>query len=368
MRLTKVWPPPAPRRPETASQTLLRRVNECAYAAFLELAYRDVDYSTPAMKLGLAAHECFEVLTVEAIKNGEVEIPGEVAREMMMAKVVKHAVPVEYHDDARAMAWRWAANTYLEPRTFDSVERTLGMELEGWHIRGRLDQLDLNPQAKTATITDYKTGLWVPPQEETDKSFQAWFYALMVAEGQDEAGAAPGGGIDHFTVRFVYPRVPLNEGGMMVRNVLIERPDLWDFKQSVGGLLKTLERGFEQDEWPASPGTHCAICPDPGACPIPENIRPIWSIETEEDAREAAKLHHVIDKRQRKLQNSLREWAKQSGKPIDFGDQRWSFVTSESERVDREAVKLALSKGEVNTSKYFKTATTTRFSKKRRLP
>ena len=348
-------------RPEKVSQSLLARMDVCGYSGALYLQHKGGAQTAP-MSRGTIFHEFVERAILTMVDTGEVQLPPEVARELLEAVVEERedlTLPAHERDSLRGMAWKWAESFTLNPKTLAGVEVMPELEIDGWIVRGKIDLVEQH--GDQVWIRDWKTSLAIPSQEDFDRSFQTRFYALLWAEGTLD-GKRPGQGVNTFHLAEEYPRYE-GEDGLFRRVTTVAREDLHDFKRHISGLLRRLESSVESGEWTVSPGSHCATCSAPRECPLPSSQIPVV-FEEESDAREAAEELDRLEAKAKEIKAALREWVDGNGELV-YGDQEWGFRAVRSNRTDKGAMEEALRAGGADPNSFIKTSTTTRFQRRK---
>lgn len=177
------------------------------------------------------------------------------------------------------------------------------------------------------------------------------------------------GRAQRFDLEFVYPAVETRDGRMATRSVSLTRLELGEYRQSLEGMLRRVEQADRDGDWPAVPGSHCSMCTASALCPIPAELRDhAGSINSIEQAQEAAAHLDRVKARASAVQTELKNFAKAHGVEIRYGaDKAWRFVYSESERiVDKdgmfEAMQRAVDYGEpFERSQFVKPTSSTTF-------
>jgi hypothetical protein len=170
-------------------------------------------------------------------------------------------------------------------------------------------------------------------------------------------------GVNRFDLEFVYPGIEDREGKMVRRPLTLDRLELEEYRTSVEGLVGRVRRAEQSGDWPAvTSDAACSECPAPGECPIPQEVRN-WRgrINTPEQASEAAM---VLDRQKAELraaQTELRNFAKETGHSIRYGDKVLELVYSEHEEIDKDALWASLASGEPHREHFTKTKGRTDF-------
>ena len=147
-------------------------------------------------------------------------------------------------------------------------------------------------------------------------------YACLLAFGSVGDEPVPlGGPINGFHLKLEYPRLPLTEDGDLVsRHRFMHRDELADHMASLRTVIARLDAGFEEDVWPATPGSHCALCPSRRDCPLPDSAHDFEHIEDAEEAREAALQYFVLKDAADRARKAVKLWAERTDEPIDIGN------------------------------------------------
>jgi hypothetical protein len=361
-------------RPDTLSQTLLSRFDVCPRSAYLMRRYGGGPASSP-MHRGQAFHEFAEQATNMMIENGEVQMPGDVAREMADAIMAEHdewVLPTQAQDEVRLMAWNWAESTLLDLEAIVAVELSMELELGGFTLTSRFDRVEARDE--TLNIFDYKTSLNLDKTEYLQRGYQGQHYGLTALDGKPkEQGVGIGAGINYVTFTQLYPRYRTEDGYLASRTVGWTRAELSDFRISVERNVAAFDSYLADGRWPATPGSHCGTCPAPKECPIPFNLRPVKTITSEEEAERTFEALLFAAENQKELQTAMREWTKEAG-PTFLGDLAFDAVYSESKSVkDLDALLLAVQRaaeyGEpLKIEDHLKVRQSTSFKKRKQTP
>lgn len=372
-------PPVAPVRvPPRMSQTLLRHEENCPRSAYLYLKYKG---GRPGLALdrGTLAHMALERLMIQLVATGEESYATAEDRDVasMTAAVVSEIVaehpelvarPAEW-DDAREIAYHWALGYDVSPSSILGVEQTYVLDVptpDGtvWEVRGKID-VSYVIGDDGAGVDDYKTTFNPETETEYREGFQGRLYAILLCFGQPvvqlectpcavEGGPAAdctvcggrgyteerlerqGEWIQHVRTREVYPRFLRDDSTLPTAENTLTRQELQDARADLELLVARLAGRFESWLFPARHGAHCSQCPAKLECPIPVHLRDhAGSINTEEEAREAAlKLAHDEDHIAAR-RAELRNWAKANGPIVLSEDEEWAIVVGETRSVKR---------------------------------
>jgi hypothetical protein len=395
--------------PRNLRQTFLRHYNSCPRSAYLMLKYEGLD-QTPAMVRGSAAHEVFRRATLEAMEQNEPMIPPDVVKILVDEVLAELPVPFEEHDYVREACFRWASEVAFDPSMVVACETLFELEVGDWRVRARVDFAELLEDDKALLIRDYKTSRAAPPYDEVArkspdgrlvaKNFQLILYALLLHFGvpvreepcpncsdgsvtQDvccrrflETGECcnfPVRGVEacetcdgrgvietpdpfpiadtarRFDLEFVYPGIEDREGKMVRRPLTMDHLELTEYRASLEGLVARVAKSEQTGDWPAVVSdAACSECPASVDCPIPYEVRDHRGVvNTPEQASEAAMVLDRLKATTRSMQTELRNFAKAHGGSFRVGPNKvMELVYTESESLDRDALRLALESGE----------------------
>jgi hypothetical protein len=361
-------------RPDTLSQTLLAKHNKCPRSAYLYRKYKG-GTGSHAMGRGILFHEVADQAINELLEQEEAAMPGEVAKELADAVMAEHPeIPLstDEQDAVRLMAYNWAEGTIIDPAAVVAVEMPLQFEIGGFTLTCRLDLVEAH--GSTLYVRDWKTSLAIRKSEEIQKGFQGLFYALACIEGEDpETGARIGGGIQDVWFYETYPRYRTEEGPLLAREGSWTRAEIHEFKGSLERNVAAFERSLETGDWPTRDGSWCSECPAQGECPIPEHLRELPQIETEEDAHNAFSRKLALERESRRLQSGLRGFVKDNG-PLFHGDYAFDARLEEQKKVkDWNELILALQRtSELGTpfemTEHIEIRKSTKFAKRKLTP
>jgi hypothetical protein len=350
--------------------------------------------STPEMQRGKAVHVILERAVKACVEAGESTIPPELVKAIAAEVLAETSVstPIEEHDAIREMVYRWGSEFALDPSGVVACETLFVLDVDGFEVRCRVDYAELLERGAAVAIRDWKTAKGAPSFDEIARtrpdgtlmarSFQLILYALALAYGrpvrEEWCAACDGVGIigslyaqepgdistceacggkrrhetvepfgvadraQRFDLAYVYPAIEDREGRMLVRAVSLTRLELEEYRDSLRGLVARVRAAEASGDWPATASdAGCSECPAPGLCPIPRELRDHrGTINTLEQASEAAERLYREKAEHAARQRELREFAKSRGVAIPFGrGMAMDFVYSESERIaDKDAV------------------------------
>lgn len=275
-----------PESRDRLSVTWLKTADRCDRAAMLSLNYSG-GAGSDAMNRGSVFHAVVADLTRQLIREEETKIPGELGKLALYEYLDEHPemqVSALERDALRAMIWNWCEGSYFGVPVI-ALETTVTLEIGGFTVVGRVDLAE-DFGGGVLGITDYKTSYAMSDSEEfkaqsfDDRGeprfagdFQTSLYALLLAEGTLDDGM-PLGDYERFKLRLVYPRY-LRSDGLACRETIVTRQQLLDFKLDIEHQLRRVrEVNFGERKWAATPGSHCAECTAPNACPLPAILRP----------------------------------------------------------------------------------------------
>ena len=314
--------------PSSLRQSVLALFDKCSYAGKLavEQGQGDED-SVPSQATirGTLFHEMAIVAEHEAWNRDESgPISGDVARELMQDVIRANPhlpVSTEEMEALRLMAWNWGESFYIPERSRVLLaEQRLTMNI-GFPVHGAPDLVEWE-EPGVLRITDYKTSLAIPSQEEYEHKFQPAFYAMLVAHGHYEAGGLKVLEQTPKLIRTqeVYPRYRDGDGELKTRTREFTMEQLADFMVGVESITSRIAAAYAEDRFPAVPGKHCGFCPAANKCPIkdsPYTLRPVNDAEAELLARKWFRL----DEEKKQVFYALRDYAKEHG-PISLNQEQ----------------------------------------------
>lgn len=331
-------------RPETLRQTLLGLHNHCPHSAYLSLKH-DGGGDSHQMARGTAFHEVAERAITEMIEQSEPKMPGELCRDLadlVLAERTDLVISTEEQDATRLMAFNFGEGFVADPAAIVGVEVPMEIELGGFTLTGKIDLIEVHGQ--TIYLRDWKTSLAIRKNEEVQKGFQGLFYAMLCLYGvQRETKMSLGAGIADVWFYETYPRYRTDEGGMVTKEGVWTKAEVFEFKTSLERNVARFEESLETGDWPARDGSWCSICPAAAECPIPADLRFDGKvIESEEEAHEVFSLKLAAERDSRRMQSALRGWVEEHG-PIFNGDLAFDAAVSQSKSVkDWDLMLLAL--------------------------
>lgn len=315
-------------QPKRIRQTVARHAAHCPRSAYLYLKHHG-GAGGHQLDRGTAFHRFAERATNEIIRQGDRQIPGEVAKAIVDEILAEPDLVLTPHaaDRVRLQAYHWAEATVLDPEKIVAVEERFTWEVGGLTISGTIDRAEMIPDPEYGAILnvlDYKTTFNLPEQEDYGTrrrdgtvrytGFQGVLYCLLTLFGKNEAGIGGlGDGVNLWVPSQVFPAYLRDiDGELFLANRwgTITRPELADDQAYMEGLVAKILSYFqpvvyhppggedrlppeiEGQKWPAVPGSHCSECPSPLECPLPTELRR-WAgtINTPEQAAEAAEWH-----------------------------------------------------------------------------
>lgn len=318
--------------PGTLRQSLLATMDKCQYAGYLAVKHRGGIPSHPLFR-GRAFHEVVERACRTMAAHGEPRMAPDDVKAILSEVLADHpewTVPAADMDVLRVMVHHWAETFVMPPMAV--VEAPFRMELAGRTVTGTIDLLWV--EGDTVFIRDYKAGFGLYAQDEVSgkdsetgrqrgaRAAQLIIYSLLVADGKSEAFQLPKG-VNRFDTAFVFPMFR-NEHGLVHRGVTIERPELIEHREWLGGLVRTVADRFTTGRFNTVPGTHCSRCPANTECPLPARMR--MGSPFERDPREAAEDWLFMNRDAQQLKKELRAYVDVFG-PIPVGvDQELAFI------------------------------------------
>jgi hypothetical protein len=323
-------------------QSLLAKYADCPLSARLQ--EQGVNFNTHAQARGTIAHTFCERVIAECVESGERTYPPEMGKDLMGELIAESGLPVppQEFDALMAMAWKFCAERSFDPEHVVDLEQTLTLEVEGVTITGRPDYLAIRD--REGEVRDFKTSWAIPGEAAVAGTFQGRLYGRMVF------AAFPH--LSQVTVIID----PLRWGEGAAREAVITRSDLPDMDAYLGNLIRRVVKSREDDYWEASPGSWCAVCPDPRQCPIPAAERGEGGIVDTEAAKSAAAWLTATEARASAIKKALRSYVDEN-EPVRVGDLEFAFkLRSDSEQcIDKDALKQAMKGAGLDWDQFFKT-------------
>jgi len=364
------------------SQSFLARMDVCPFSAKLYVDYREPRVQTHAMARGEAFHALAEWMVGECVRRGEEQVPPDVAREQIEQicdERMDLAIPHHERDALRAMAWNLALAFNVDLANPPKTEIDVEAKVKGWLIRGRIDWLTFVGE-HDVYIQDWKTALAMRSQEDFERSFQVYLYALLLAEANPR--------LENFHLAETYPRfvskrctacgtycdghageckecsaAEFEPPQLARRRVTIGKRELHDFRRSLESLIDKLNGAIAEDRWPASPGSHCSTCPAQPDCPLPRPLRPLEVISKAQAIKAAQNLDRM-EAEAKRIKSALREWVSENGE-LRYGDMEFAFTPVVTNSIDKDAMARALERGNIDPRQFQKSSTSSRFGKKK---
>jgi hypothetical protein len=346
---------------------------------------------------GAAFHRVAERATEAMIEQGEPTIPPSLVKVLVAEALEEFRVPWSEHDFLRELAYRWAGEWAIDPSAVIACETLLALDIAGWQVRGKVDFAEAREGGAVIYVGDYKSSRAAPAFEDVArkrtsdgrwaaKSFQLVLYALLMAYGRPvrtvlhECDSCEGNGFfggdpgetrpctscaghgqlrdeiiepfplapraQRFDLELIFPALEDRDGFMVRRPLSLSPLELVEYRDSLIGLLRSLERDEREGTWPAIVSNQaCAECPCRPQCPIPLELRDHrGEINTQGQAEVAAAMLERQDSELKALRTELREWTKAHGGELRYGrDRVMRFKLVESERIrDKTAMWLAV--------------------------
>lgn len=318
--------------PTRLSATTLRAAGKCLLASYL--ARHTTNPSSDLSVLGTIVHEvCSQVAFEARLRRQETFTPDgveRVAMRVLMRPERPNPLSEEALVEALGMVRRWALTAYFPVKADRyEVEIFAQHQIAGQTLSGRLDLVAIT--GASAEIEDWKTGRLVPTQAEFEVSTQLPTYAVYVHEDHPE--------VETFTLREHYLRPGVT------RERVLTIADVLRHRQWLEITATRLRAAWTAQAFPPTPGKHCRYCPNPAACPLPEQARP-ESIDTAEQA-EAQVAAAIVEKARVKIrEKSIRAYLEQLGEEdeemeVAVGDATARLDVKEGTRFDRRAAERA---------------------------
>jgi PD-(D/E)XK nuclease superfamily len=295
--------------PERYSYSLMERGENCLLAARFS---RETQIDGPASALGRLFHE-------GASSALNAHFLGRSPKEAYLEAIEMSGVPqtLGQHRAAVDLFDTWWPGLMLvkSPLTW-MVEQPYEHTLEGYRLSCRIDLIQLYESGGiVCQIDDHKSGRLLPTQEDFNAKLQTFLYAWHVAQEID---------VDVFDVGEIYARYG-------VRRSRTFRPDELSIERYLVAAARRLEQAWAKDEFPPTPGAHCAICPSPQRCPMAE-VAPV--IEGQDAAMGVLGEIAKTDARSKSLKALLKGWVAENG-PVTASGMIARLSHTSSERIDR---------------------------------
>lgn len=320
-------------------QSFAATYDSCPMAAKLSEGERG--FSTHPQARGTIMHRFSQKVLEECIANGEREFPTEMAKPLMVEVIQESGLPIPApeFDTLMALAWKFVDQRVFDVEHIVDLEENYTTEINGVSFTGRPDVVEID--GRVATVRDWKTGWAIDPETELRGSFQGRAYAKQIFNAYPQI----------HTVRLVWEYQRWDK----VREVVLTRSDLADIDAMLESLVARIERSYETDEWPASPGKWCALCPSPSDCPIPMQYRGEGKVVDPVSAREVAELLISLEAIQKAAKKSLRAYCSEHG-PVEVGGLVWDFKTAaDSDRViDKQVLRQHMEGARLKWDDFFK--------------
>jgi hypothetical protein len=287
------------------------------------------EFSTHAQARGTIMHTFSQRVIEECIENQEKLYPTEMAKPLMVEVIEQSGLPISApeFDTLMALAWKFVANHQFEWDRVVDMEENYTTEIDGVLFTGRPDLVEI--EDRVAIVTDYKTGWAIDPETELKGSFQGRAYTKQILDAYPQI----------HTVRLLWEYQRWDKQ----REVVLTRSDLPDIEAMLKSLVARIGRSRETDDWPASPGKWCALCPAPQKCPIPDMYRGNGLVTDDATAKEIAELLLALGAIQKTSKDSLRAWCGEHG-PVEVGGMLFDFrAAADQDRViDKDLLREAM--------------------------
>jgi hypothetical protein len=373
---------------DRASQTFLKHYDLCPRAGYLYQTHKG-GFTNVAMMRGTALHEILERATKTALFQREPLIPPDVVK-AICAEVLsdpRFPVPMEEHDFLRESVYRWAYDADFSADAVVAVEHLFVLPVAGFEVRCKIDYAEV--RHGSLKVVDYKSGRGAPSQESVSRkradgsyavrAFQLVLYLLAVRYGQrmivEDCIPCNGSGVlidrwdeesvcdfcegqkrfekvaanwsrpdaKEWEAELVFPGIETRDGEMLRRGGTLTATELDEYLTSLEGLLERVKASEESGDWPAVVSDEaCGMCPAPGECPIPRELRShAEGVESLEQAAEAAEVLDRSEARNRAIRKDIKAFCQNHGISLRYGNKVFEFVPSSSVRVDREGLEEA---------------------------
>lgn len=308
--------------PATLSMSHLRASEACLRRAHHE---REGRVDTRDSMLGNLCHAACEQIGFTATLRGHESIT--VAEALRIAEAAWRAperpgpLPQDVWAEARGLIGRWARRATFDAN--DLHEAGYSREFAGHVLTARIDVQ--NVHGDQAWITDIKTGWSDPPKElPLQGSIYAWH---IFAEFPEVEG-----------VHYREDRLRIDDDPEWFT---VERDELGAIEDFLATAIVRLERAYEAQKLPPSPGSACMAferpCPVARTCPVPEWAKLSVSIESDEEAVEQAEALFVEEARTAQRRKAIKgHLLATNQQTIVVGDQEVGFNGKPRREFQRE--------------------------------
>lgn len=145
-----------------------------------------------------------------------------------------------------------------------AIEERFEIQLDGFLLTGVIDRVDLTPEG--LEIIDYKTGQFVPPEDEIKSDLQLPIYHLAAERIDREWSEKP----HKLTLYFLNPsnlKNQLNEKPKYKYSFSLEDEEVKKVEEILYQTLKEIERDKKRNKFEARPNKFCKWCDFKRICP-----------------------------------------------------------------------------------------------------
>lgn len=309
-------------QPKTYSVSFLDSAGKCMLRAKFD---KELDTSGPDAILGKYVHEVMATLGLKCIVEGRMHIGVQEALEVAQRVLENPEEPGpltrDMYDRCMDMVSNWAS-THGFPADADiwQVEYPVRTQLAEFTLTGRIDEYTI--KGTHCKVLDYKSGVYVPDQEEFEKRSQTPAYCWHLLQKFP------------FLETFECDEHYLRNGQHRTSNLSAEEV------RRLGGFLlakcRRIKRAYETANFPATPGSHCSTCKNPQGCPLPEAKRPL-SLLTDEQAADLAATLEVEEARAKESEKRLKGYLEHH--PLGYvvyGDRERGFLMAHKPKPGRK--------------------------------
>jgi hypothetical protein len=215
-------------------------------------------------------------------------------------------------------AREWGRRFVCPTSGYVGVEELWEHPLGGRNLSARLDLV--HKDEEVVEIHDYKTGRHVP--KSIYWAFQPRCYAWHAVQRWPDTGLVM---VTEDYIRRGVPRTVV-----FTREYIDGTITPW-----LAGVLTRLVAAYAAARFDEQPGSWCATCPLPEACPLPENTKE-GAIASPDDVLAKAGALLVLDARRKREQTMLRTHMKQLGVgPVPAGDKLLGYHTVTEQAMDK---------------------------------
>lgn len=319
----------------TFRQSLLASFEQCPRRALHGMLIDDdltVGNVGAAADLGSAFHAVAAEILRTLYRQGESQMPTQEAVEVMyeVLGVGAWSLPADARDDLRSIVLNFASYYTWSAKRILALERRLTAEIacqdgEIRELTGQPDLIIADPP-DGLVIVDYKTSRGSP---RSPRTLPPKGEAIVGKQYLSERG--------HFQLDIYgllalrhYPqpnRVTLRELHLRTgerREATLGRDELEHVEREVGIQMQKLDEAIRAGEgplWKPRPGRQCLRrCPVVNSCPVPDEMKGVGALVSEDAADAAAERFIVVDALRQTLRDQLKAHHEETGHAPGVGD------------------------------------------------